>query len=59
MDHLNDPQAVSWAEMKDELGLTAEEQSDIREGAQELIAQARARLRSGPGRTIADRRRIR
>jgi len=42
MDHLNDPQAVSWAEMKDELGLTAEEQSDIREGAQELIAQARA-----------------
>lgn len=42
MDHLNDPQAVSWTEMKDELGLTAEEQSEIREGAQDLIAQARA-----------------
>jgi DNA-binding XRE family transcriptional regulator len=42
MDHLNDPQAVSWTKMKDELGLTAEEQSDIREGAQKLIAQARA-----------------
>jgi predicted XRE-type DNA-binding protein len=41
-DHLRDPEAVSWADMKEELGLTAEEQAEIRAGAEHLIAQARA-----------------
>jgi predicted XRE-type DNA-binding protein len=42
MDHLNDPQAISWDEMQDELGFTKAERDRIEAGAQELIAQARA-----------------
>lgn len=41
-DHLKDPQAISWNEMKQELGFTGAEQEDIQAGAQDLIAQARA-----------------
>ena len=33
---------VSWEAMKDELGLTDAERDEIRAGAQEMIAQARA-----------------
>jgi DNA-binding XRE family transcriptional regulator len=42
MDHLKDPQAISWDDMKVELGLTGAERDEIKAGAQELIAQARA-----------------
>ena len=42
MDHLNDPQAISWDDMKSELGFTEAEHEEIRAGTQELIAQARA-----------------
>jgi predicted transcriptional regulator len=42
MDHLNDPEAVSWDAMKGELGLTEAEQAESKAGAQELIAQDRA-----------------
>lgn len=41
-DHRKDPEAISWADLKDELGLTEAEREDIRSGAQVLIAQARA-----------------
>jgi predicted XRE-type DNA-binding protein len=42
MDHLDDPQAISWDDMKAELDFTDAEQDEIKTGAQELIAQARA-----------------
>src|SRR5437762_3367096 len=42
MDHLKDPRAISWDEMKEELGFTETEHEEIRVGAQEMIAQARA-----------------
>ena len=42
MDHLKDPRAISWEQMKDELELTDAERSEIKTGAQELIAQSRA-----------------
>src|SRR5688572_13353272 len=41
-DHLDDPQAISWEDMKDELGFTEAERDDIKSGAQALIAHARA-----------------
>jgi predicted XRE-type DNA-binding protein len=41
-DHSRDPQAISWVDLKDELGFTDAEQEKIRVGAQELIAEARA-----------------
>jgi predicted XRE-type DNA-binding protein len=41
-DHLRDPQAVSWEDLKDELELTETERAEITSGAQELIAEARA-----------------
>jgi hypothetical protein len=42
MDHPDDPGAISWAEMKDELEFTPDEQAEIKTQSQELIAQARA-----------------
>lgn len=42
VDHLDDPDAVSWEEMKRELGFTEDEREEIRAGAQALIAEARA-----------------
>jgi DNA-binding XRE family transcriptional regulator len=42
MDHLKDPHAISWEQMKEELGFTDAEKDEINAGAQELIAQARA-----------------
>lgn len=42
MDHLRDPDAIAWEDMKTELGLTDSERAEIRAGADELIAQARA-----------------
>jgi predicted XRE-type DNA-binding protein len=42
MDHLKDPQAISWDDMKEELGFTEAEREEVRSGAQALIAQARA-----------------
>ncbi|WP_432978304.1 XRE family transcriptional regulator [Dactylosporangium sp. CA-233914] len=42
MDHLRDPQAISWEDMQDELGFTDDERARIDAGAKELIAQARA-----------------
>jgi DNA-binding XRE family transcriptional regulator len=42
MDHLKDPDAISWEQMKEELDFTDAEKDEIRVGAQELIAQARA-----------------
>jgi DNA-binding XRE family transcriptional regulator len=42
VDHLDDPQAISWNGMKDELGLTPAERAQIKSGAEALIAQARA-----------------
>jgi predicted XRE-type DNA-binding protein len=42
MDHLDDPQAISWENMKAELDFTDAEHAEIKEGAQTLIAQARA-----------------
>lgn len=41
-DHLNDPDAVSWEDLKQELGLTTAEREEIRTGADRLIAEARA-----------------
>jgi predicted XRE-type DNA-binding protein len=41
-DHLGDPQAISWEDMKDELGFTDAERDEIKAGAQALIAHARA-----------------
>jgi len=42
MDHLKDPQAISWDDMKEELGFTEAERKEIEAGAQVLIAQSRA-----------------
>ncbi|GIF58769.1 XRE family transcriptional regulator [Asanoa iriomotensis] len=42
MDHLDDPQAVSWADLKQELRLSAEERDQVTARKDELIAQARA-----------------
>lgn len=42
MDHLDDPGAISWAAMKDELEFTPDEQAEIKARSRELIAQARA-----------------
>jgi predicted XRE-type DNA-binding protein len=42
MDHRDDPGAVSWDEMKDELGLSSAERTEIEAKAKELITQARA-----------------
>lgn len=41
-DHLDDPDAVSWEDLKQELDLTTEEQEEIRAGADRLIAEVRA-----------------
>jgi hypothetical protein len=41
-DHLTDPQAASWDDVKDELGLTEAERTEISAGAQELITEAPA-----------------
>ena len=41
-DHLKDPQATSWTDLKDELEFTESEHEEIRIGAQRLIAEARA-----------------
>lgn len=41
-DHLKDPLAISWTDLKDELEFTEAEQEEIRVGAQRLIAEARA-----------------
>ena len=41
MDHLKNPGAISWEQMKDELEFTDAERAEIKAGAQELIAQAR------------------
>ena len=41
-DHLKDPQAISWTDLKDELGFTETERDEIESGAQALIAQSRA-----------------
>jgi predicted XRE-type DNA-binding protein len=41
-DHLKDPQAASWDDVKEELGFTDAEQAAISAGAQQLIAEARA-----------------
>jgi predicted XRE-type DNA-binding protein len=42
MDHLKDPQAVTWDDMKDELEFTDAERQEIAAGARVLIAQSRA-----------------
>jgi DNA-binding XRE family transcriptional regulator len=42
MDHLDDPGAISWDDMKAELDFTDTEQDEVKTGAQTLIAQARA-----------------
>jgi DNA-directed RNA polymerase specialized sigma subunit len=42
IDHLKDPQAISWMDLKEELEFTPDELQEIRKGAQELIAQSRA-----------------
>jgi hypothetical protein len=39
-DHLTDPEAISWDELKDELGFSDAELEETRTGAQELIARA-------------------
>jgi DNA-binding XRE family transcriptional regulator len=41
-DHRKDPSATSWEDMKDALDFTDAEREEIRTGAQEMIAQARA-----------------
>lgn len=41
-DHLRDPEARTWDDMKDELGFTEGEREEIDEGAQRLIAESRA-----------------
>jgi predicted XRE-type DNA-binding protein len=41
-DHLKDPQAASWDDVKDELRFTEAERTEISAGAQELITEARA-----------------
>jgi DNA-binding XRE family transcriptional regulator len=41
-NHLDDPEAISWDEMKGELGFSEEEREQIQEGARALIAQSRA-----------------
>lgn len=41
-DHRNDPEAISWGEMKEELEFTPAEQAEIAARSQELVAQARA-----------------
>ena len=41
-DHLKDPQAASWDDVKDELGFTEAERTVISSGAPELITEARA-----------------
>ena len=42
MDHGNDPGAISWDEMKEELDFTLAERAEIEAKSQELITQARA-----------------
>ncbi|MDG4827564.1 XRE family transcriptional regulator [Asanoa sp. WMMD1127] len=42
MDHLDDPEAVSWSDLKQELRLSDEERERITATKDELIAQARA-----------------
>lgn len=41
-DHLNDPNARSWGDLKQDLAFTAAEREEIDSGAQRLIAEARA-----------------
>lgn len=41
-NHFDDPEAVSWDEMKRELGFTEEEHEQVRAGARSLVAEARA-----------------
>lgn len=42
MDHLKDPEATSWTDLKGDLRFTPAEQEEIRNGAHALIAQSRA-----------------
>ncbi|SNT39602.1 Helix-turn-helix domain-containing protein [Asanoa hainanensis] len=42
MDHLDDPQAVSWTDLKQELRLTDDERRQVVAAKDEFIAQARA-----------------
>jgi len=42
MGQQDDPGAVSWDEMKDELELTAAERAEVEARSRELVAQARA-----------------
>jgi hypothetical protein len=46
-DRGGDPKLISWVDLKDELGFTAAERDEIRAGAEDLIAQARARRQAG------------
>lgn len=42
MEHLRDPQATSWDDLKAEWGVTAEEQARMEAGASRLLDQVRA-----------------
>lgn len=42
MEHLRDPQATSWDELKAEWGVTPEEQARMEVGAARLVDQVRA-----------------
>jgi hypothetical protein len=48
IEHFKDPNAVSWEDMKTELGFSAEEEEEIRVGAQQMIAAAGVRAAAGP-----------
>ncbi|MEY9965069.1 DNA-binding XRE family transcriptional regulator [Streptacidiphilus sp. MAP12-16] len=42
IDHLKDPQARSWRDLKNDLGFTPAEEERIQHGADRMIAEARA-----------------
>lgn len=42
IDHLRDPQAVSWAALVEEFDFTPEEKEEIAQGARAMIAASRA-----------------
>ncbi len=42
MEHLRDPQATSWDDLKNEWGVSPEEQARMEEGASRLLDQVRA-----------------
>jgi hypothetical protein len=54
VDDLKNPGPISWEQMKDELGFTEAERSEIKAGAQELIAQARRADARRPQTTRTD-----